>query len=35
IIQIEEDGRGMKAEQIRQIAIEKRILDEEKAKSLN
>jgi len=35
IIQIEEDGRGMNAEQIRQIAIEKRILDEEKAKLLN
>lgn len=35
IIQIEEDGRGMNPEQIRQIAIEKRILDEEKAKLLN
>jgi len=35
IIQIEEDGRGINPEQIRQIAIEKRILDEEKAKLLN
>jgi len=32
IIQIEDDGRGMSPELLRQIAIKKRILDEEKAK---
>lgn len=35
IIQIEEDGRGMNAEQIRRIAVKKGLLDQEKAKSLN